>query len=280
MYRIERIRVKKWVKKSIFSISLLLRAPKSEEGYAFIGSGSPLWKIKNEQVEHVLIFVILFMFWVYLFIALVYFLLLFPNAHALKMALEAKNLPVNIYVGMSYWYPFTEEAVQQIKGDRITRPVVLPLYPQFSISTTGSSIRVLERIFRSDGGYLLMQNLKDRGVGNDHTLEYQSRVGPVQWLKPYTDEVLVELGQRGVKSLLAIPVCPYGLRCSFVSEHIETLEEIDMEYRELALQSGIQNSGRVPAPELNLFLHHGSGRCSTRSLTCRNRHVFRKEDLQ
>ncbi|KAJ0014143.1 hypothetical protein Pint_21442 [Pistacia integerrima] len=222
------------------------------------------------------------------------------EAHALKMALEAKNLPVNIYVGMSYWYPFTEEAVQQIKRDRITRPVVLPLYPQFSISTTGSSILVLERIFREDAylsrmpvsiiwswyqreGYIksmadliqkelekfsnLEENLKDRGVGNDHTLEYQSRVGLVQWLKPYTDEVLVELGQRGVKSLLVIPV-------SFVSEHIETLEEIDMEYRELALQSGIQNWGRVPAPELNLFLHHGSGRCSSRSLTCRNRHVF------
>ncbi|KAJ0080135.1 hypothetical protein Patl1_24299 [Pistacia atlantica] len=79
--------------------------------------------------------------------------------------------------------------------------------------------------------YLIMQTLKDRGVGNDHTLAYQ----------PYTDEVLVELGQRGVKSLLAIPV-------SFVSEQIETLlEEIDMEYWELALESGIQNWGRVPA---------------------------------
>ncbi|XP_031276695.1 ferrochelatase-1, chloroplastic/mitochondrial-like [Pistacia vera] len=64
------------------------------------------------------------------------------------MALEAKNLPVNVYVGMRYWYAFTEEAGQQIKRDRITRLVVLPFYPQFSISTTGSSIRVLERIFR------------------------------------------------------------------------------------------------------------------------------------
>ncbi|KAH9799884.1 Ferrochelatase-1 [Citrus sinensis] len=229
-------------------------------------------------------------------------------AQALKTALEAKNLPVNVYVGMRYWYPFTEEAVQQIKRDRITRLVVLPLYPQFSISTTGSSIRVLQNIFREDAYlsrlpvsiirswyqregyvnsmadliqkelgkfqkpeevmiffsahgvpvsyvekagdpyrdqmeeciYLIMQRLKDRGINNDHTLAYQSRVGPVKWLKPYTDEVLVELGQKGVKSLLAIPV-------SFVSEHIETLEEIDMEYKELALESGIENWGRVPA---------------------------------
>ncbi|MBA0747661.1 hypothetical protein Gogos_004558, partial [Gossypium gossypioides] len=195
-----------------------------------------------------------------------------------------------------------------IKLDRIKKLVVLPLYPQFSIFTTGSSIRVLQHNFREDvylsrlpvsvilswyqrqgyicsmadlikeelerfakpeevmiffsghevpvsyvedAGdpykdqmeecvYLIMQELKSRGIGNDHTLAYQSRVGPVQWLKPYTDEVLVELGQKGVKSLLAVPI-------SFVSEHIETLEEIDMEYKHLALESGIKNWGRVPA---------------------------------
>ncbi|MBA0868819.1 hypothetical protein Goshw_019223 [Gossypium schwendimanii] len=206
------------------------------------------------------------------------------------MALEAKNVNVSVYVGMRYWYPFTEEAIEQIKLDRIKKLVVLPLYPQFSISTTGSSIRVLQHIFSyisgkmcicrdylflssslgtndkvmiffsahgvpvsyvEDAGdpykdqmeecvYLIMQELKSRGIGNDHTLAYQSRVGPVQWLKPYTDEVLVELGQKGVKSLLAVPI-------SFVSEHIETLEEIDMEYKHLALESGIENWGRVPA---------------------------------
>jgi protoheme ferro-lyase len=59
---------------------------------------------------------------------------------------------------------------------------------------------------------------------NEHTLAYQSRVGPVEWLQPYTDDSIRELGRRGVKSLLAVPI-------SFVSEHIETLEEIDMEYK-------------------------------------------------
>ncbi|XP_065849105.1 ferrochelatase-2, chloroplastic [Euphorbia lathyris] len=255
-----------------------LRAPKSKEGYASIGGGSPLRKITDDQ------------------------------AQAIRMALEAKGMAANIYVGMRYWYPFTEEAIHQIRSDRITRLVVLPLYPQFSISTTGSSLRVLDNIFREDAylsrlpvsiiqswyqreGYiksmadligkellqftkpeevmvffsahgvpvsyvedagdpykdqmeecinLIMQELKARGFDNDHTLAYQSRVGPVQWLKPYTDEVLVELGKKGVKSLLAVPV-------SFVSEHIETLEEIDMEYKELALESGIENWRRVPA---------------------------------
>ena len=58
----------------------------------------------------------------------------------------------------------------------------------------------------------------------------------VEWLRPYTDDAIRELGQQGVKSLLAVPI-------SFVSEHIETLEEIDMEYRELAEDSGIRHWG-------------------------------------
>ncbi|CAN1778916.1 Ferrochelatase-2, chloroplastic, partial [Linum perenne] len=204
-----------------------LRAPKSKEGYAAIGGGSPLRKITDEQ------------------------------AYAIKDALQAKDVSVDVYVGMRYWYPFTEEAIQQIKKDRITKLVVLPLYPQFSISTTGSSLRVLQSIFREDAylsrlpvsiiqswyqrqGYVKsMADLIEEEL-QTFSKPDESRVGPVQWLKPYTDEVLVELGKKGVKSLLAVPV-------SFVSEHIETLEEIDMEYRELALESGIENWGRVPA---------------------------------
>ncbi|KAM7274649.1 hypothetical protein ACFE04_016515 [Oxalis oulophora] len=275
-------RLFRFLQKPLAQLISVLRAPKSKEGYASIGGGSPLRKITDEQGQ------------------------------ALKEALEVKDIHANVYVGMRYWHPFTEDAIQEIKRDGITKLVVLPLYPQYSISTTGSSIRVLQNMFREDqylsrlpvsiiqswyqregyiksmgdliekelekfsspgevmiffsahgvpvsyvenAGdpykdqmedciYLIMQELKARGIGNDHTLAYQvgltSRVGPVQWLKPYTDEVLVELGQRGVKSLLAVPV-------SFVSEHIETLEEIDMEYRELALESGVQNWGRVPA---------------------------------
>ncbi|GAA0142960.1 lyase [Lithospermum erythrorhizon] len=271
-------RLFRFLQRPLAQLISVLRAPKSKEGYASIGGGSPLRKITDEQAD------------------------------ALKMALEAKDVPANVYVAMRYWHPFTEEAVQQIKRDKITKLVVLPLYPQYSISTTGSSIRVLQSLFREDmhlsgipvaviqswyqrEGYiksmadliekelqhfpipeeamiffsahgvpvsyiknagdpykdqmeecisLIMQELKSRGTNNVHTLAYQSRVGPVEWLKPYTDKVLVELGQQGVKSLLAVPI-------SFVSEHIETLEEIDMEYKELAIESGIENWGRVPA---------------------------------
>lgn len=65
-------------------------------------------------------------------------------------------------------------------------------------------------------------------------LSYQSRVGPVEWLRPYTDSKIQELAAKGSKNMVVVPV-------SFVSEHIETLEEIDMEYRELAEEAGIVN---------------------------------------
>ena len=86
----------------------------------------------------------------------------------------------------------------------------------------------------------IMTKLRRMGYENKHSLAYQSKVGPVEWLKPYTDDTIRELGSSGVKSLVVVPI-------SFVSEHIETLEEIDCEYRELAEESGITEWQRVPA---------------------------------
>ena len=276
----------------IANLIAMFRAPKSREGYESIGGGSPLRQITEEQ------------------------------AHALKASLTEKGFHAETYVAMRYWKPFTEEAVDDMKRDGITSLVVLPLYPQFSVSTSGSSLRLLEKFLKEDSylstrvkhvvipswyqrpGYvaamadlienelntvvqnnqkshtmsresvelffsahgvpqsyvdegdpykvemeecvqLIMEELRRRGIANSFTLAYQSRVGPVPWLKPYTDDSIRYLGeQKGIKSLLAIPI-------SFVSEHIETLEEIDMEYRELALESGIKNWGRVPALNTN-----------------------------
>ena len=88
---------------------------------------------------------------------------------------------------------------------------------------------------------LIHQRLQQQlGHTNPFTLAYQSRVGPVEWLKPYTEGALQELGEQGVKDLVVVPI-------SFVSEHIETLEEIDMEYRKLATAAGVKNFRRVPA---------------------------------
>ncbi len=264
-----------WLQKPLAWLISTSRAKKSQENYRAIGGGSPLRRITEEQ------------------------------AQALQESLEQKGQEAGIYIGMRYWHPFTEEAIAKIKRDRIDRLVILPLYPQFSISTSGSSFRLLEKIWQEDpylrpinytvirswysqAGYLqamaqLIATELDQfenpdnvhiffsahGVPvsyveeagdpyqkeieactslimetlnrpNPYTLAYQSRVGPVEWLKPYTEEAIPELGKEGVKDMVVVPI-------SFVSEHIETLEEIDIEYRELAEESGIHNFRRVPA---------------------------------
>ncbi len=254
-----------------------LRFKKSQENYKKIGGGSPLRRITEAQGQ------------------------------ALRSQLQQNGHDVHVYIGMRYWNPFTEEAIAQIKRDKIEELVVLPLYPQFSISTTGSSFRLLDRLWQRDpelqkikytvvpswydnAGYLqAMANLiatkldqvknpneayiffSAHGVPvsyieeagdpyqkeietcaalimqklnrpNPYKLAYQSRVGPVEWLQPYTDVAIVELAEQGVKELVVVPI-------SFVSEHIETLEEIDMEYREIAEHAGIETFARVPAPD-------------------------------
>lgn len=264
-----------WLQRPLAWMISSSRARKSQENYKKIGGGSPLRRITEEQ------------------------------AQALQQELTHKGQDASIYVGMRYWYPFTEEAIARIKRDRVDKLVILPLYPQFSISTSGSSFRLLQRLWDEDPslnqiehtviaswydrpGYLramadlIAQQLDQfpnphevhvffsaHGVpvsyveeagdpyqreieactslimqtlnrSNPHTLAYQSRVGPVEWLKPYTEEAIVALAEQGVKNLLVVPI-------SFVSEHIETLEEIDIEYREVAEEAGIEHFQRVPA---------------------------------
>ncbi|MFZ6006190.1 MAG: ferrochelatase, partial [Nitrospirota bacterium] len=63
-------------------------------------------------------------------------------------------------------------------------------------------------------------------------LSYQSKTGPVKWLEPTTEEMLHELAEKGVKDLLVVPI-------SFVSDHIETLYEIDMLYKDMAQGLGM-----------------------------------------
>jgi len=69
---------------------------------------------------------------------------------------------------------------------------------------------------------------------------WQSRLGPVQWLTPSTPEVLDQLAAEGCKRVCLVPI-------SFASEHVETLQEIDVEYRDHALHAGIPHFGRAPA---------------------------------
>ena len=264
-----------WLQKPLAWLISNSRAKQSQQNYSQIGGGSPLRRITEQQ------------------------------ATALQESLETAGQPADIYIGMRYWYPFTEEAIARIKRDRVEELVVLPLYPQYSISTSGSSFRLLQQLWKEDPslegirytvipswyarpGYvkamaeliaqeldqlpdpskghiffsahgvpvsyveengdpyqreiencvdLIMQAL---GRSNQHTLAYQSRVGPVEWLQPYTEDAIEELAEQGVNDLVVVPI-------SFVSEHIETLQEIDMEYREIAEEAGIETFRRVPA---------------------------------
>ncbi len=76
--------------------------------------------------------------------------------------------------------------------------------------------------------------MKLRENSNRYGISYQSKVGPVKWLKPSTEDFIKKLGEEGIKSLLVVPI-------SFVSDHLETLFELGIEYRNTALQSGIKN---------------------------------------
>ncbi len=264
-----------WLQSPLAWLISTSRAKKSQNNYKQIGGGSPLKRITEEQ------------------------------AQALQEQLHRHGQDVSVYIAMRYWHPFTEEAIARIKRDGVDRLVVLPLYPHFSISTSGSSFRLLEDLWRKDPGlgqveYTVIPSWYDRpgylqamadliaqqldqlphpdqahiffsahGVPvsyveeagdpyqreiesctalimqtlnrpNPHTLAYQSRVGPVEWLQPYTEDAIKDLAAQGVNDLVVVPI-------SFVSEHIETLQEIDMEYREIAEESGIEGFHRVPA---------------------------------
>ena len=89
---------------------------KSQEAYRSIGGGSPLRRITDQQ------------------------------ARELQSLLRQRDVDATTYVAMRYWHPFTESAVADMKADGIEQVVVLPLYPHFSISTSGSSFRELQRL--------------------------------------------------------------------------------------------------------------------------------------
>ena len=109
-----------WLQSPLAWLISTLRAKKSQENYRQIGGGSPLRHITEAQ------------------------------AQALQEQLQQQGQDAKVYIGMRYWHPFTEEAIARIKRDAIERLVILPLYPQFSISTSGSSFRLLEKIWKED----------------------------------------------------------------------------------------------------------------------------------
>merc|ERR1719419_1140362 len=82
--------------------------------------------------------------------------------------------------------------------------------------------------------YLQENNLSGWSGRNAHYITWQSKVGPLPWMVPKTEDTLKSLGERGIKDVLVVPI-------SFVCDHIETLHEIGIEYAEDAEKAGISN---------------------------------------
>ena len=225
------------------------------------------------------------------------------QARALEAALSTR-LPgdeVRVFIAMRYWNPLTEETAADVAAFGPDEVVLLPLYPQYSTTTTQSSLKLWNETYAGSGvsravccypaagGWVETQarlvgerldaageqpvrvlfsahGIPEKlvsGKGDpyqeqvettvaavvaaieaergpiDHAICYQSRVGPMKWLGPSTPEAIEQAASDGVGVVVA-PI-------AFVSEHVETLVELDIEYAELAHARGVSPYLRVPA---------------------------------
>lgn len=229
------------------------------------------------------------------------------QAAALQAALEAEGHCARVFVCMRYWHPMSDIVAAEIAAWRPERIVLLPLYPQFSTTTTASSVRDWQRaarkaeltartqtvccypslpglaeaiadrlaavlaetdheppmrvLFSAHGlpkrvvargdpypeqveatAAAVIAALGRRGarqpVSLDHVVCYQSRVGPLEWIGPSIEHELERAAADGVP-VVVVPI-------AFVSEHSETLVELDIEYRHRAESLGLKGYLRVP----------------------------------
>jgi len=230
------------------------------------------------------------------------------NTRAQAQALEdelnqgSSDQAYKCFIAMRYWHPFADEAIQDIQNYAPDEIVLLPLYPQFSTTTTGSSLKEWHELtaknnislptkticcYPQEPGFIrpladatrkAYEQAKQGGTprilfsahglpekivlkgdpyqrqceitvealqkelsieGLDSLLCFQSRVGPLKWIGPATDDEVRRAGRDKVP-LVVVPV-------AFVSDHSETLVELDIEYRHLANESGVPFYAVVPA---------------------------------
>ncbi len=202
------------------------------------------------------------------------------------------------FIAMRYWKPFTEAAAREVSAFAPDEIVLLPLYPQYSTTTTGSSVKAWRKAYKGPGrthevccffdtpslaaahahhinetfkaagspkGLRLLFSahglpesvikrgdpykhqvertceaiVRELGGGWDWSVCYQSRVGPMKWIGPSTPQAVTQAAAEG-KGVLVVPV-------AFVSEHIETLVELDRDYALLAKEKGCPVYLRAPA---------------------------------
>ncbi|KAK0052786.1 ferrochelatase mitochondrial [Biomphalaria pfeifferi] len=254
------------------------RTPKIQAQYAKIGGGSPIKRWTELQGQGMV---------------------------EILDKISPSSAPHKFYIGFRYTHPLTEDTIAQMAEDGIQHAIAFTQYPQYSCSTTGSSLNSIFRYYNKKGNpgnmvwsvidrwpihsglvqafvdnieaeikrfpaedqddivilfsaHSLPMKVVNRGdpypaevaatvhkvmegLGHSHAyrLVWQSKVGPLPWLSPQTDEAIKGLVERGRKNILLVPI-------AFTSDHIETLFELDHEYAQvLASQVGVKNIRRA-----------------------------------
>ena len=252
------------------------RLKPATENYAILGGKSPLLELTREQ------------------------------ASALEAALSGPDIEAKCFIAMRYWHPFSMQTAAELRDWNADEVFLLPLYPHFSTTTTGSSLtdwrEAAARVglarpvttlccWFNDGAYVdatadivrrsladarraasgpvrvlfsahglpetivqkgdpyqfqiestvqaVVDRLEAAGETIDWQVCYQSRATPQKWLDPSTESA-IETAARDKVAVLVVPI-------AFVSEHSETLVELDVEYRELAEKMGVPGYYRAPA---------------------------------
>jgi ferrochelatase len=246
------------------------RAPIAREIYNHIGGKSPIFEETRKQAD------------------------------ALEKLLSVDGVEAKAFVAMRCWHPFSDGAARAAKAFGPDKIVLLPLYPQYSTSTTASSVKDWHRAAKVaklsaptsrvccypwDAGFVAasVAHIRDALAGAPADISYrlllsahglpkrmitkgdpyqwqveqsaraiikaldrpdvepvvcfQSKVGRLEWIGPATDAEIARAGADG-KGVIAVPI-------AFVSEHSETLVELDIEYRKLAAESGVPDYRRA-----------------------------------
>ena len=247
------------------------RAPVAKKIYEELGGSSPILKLTKEQ----------------------------SSALEIKLNQSQEEDKYKTFIVMRCWNPRAKDVVKNVQLFNPDEIILMPLYPQYSAATSGSSIKEWKEVckknnyniktsticcYPTDYNFInahtkeiikkikdlknfklifsahglpeknikkgdpyqwqveqsvkkIVESLNDENL--DWILSYQSRVGPLKWIGPSTEDMIIENSKIG-KHIVLVPI-------AFVSEHSETLVELDIEYKEIADANGCKNYTRVPA---------------------------------
>jgi ferrochelatase len=251
------------------------RAPVAKKIYEELGGSSPILKLTKEQ----------------------------SNALEIKLNQTQTEDEYKCFIVMRCWNPRAKDVIKDVQLYGPDEVVLMPLYPQYSAATSGSSIKEWKDVCKKNNYHIKTSTIccypTDQNFINAHTkeiikktknlknfklifsahglpeknikkgdpyqwqveqsvkkiveslnnenldwvLSYQSRVGPLKWIGPSTEDIIIENSKIG-KHIVLVPI-------AFVSEHSETLVELDIEYKEIADANGCKNYTRVPALGIN-----------------------------